>query len=71
MSERAGVMTEPIADELLTVEQVAALANLHPANVRAIAKDTSTPLREVRVGRYVRIPRSSYTAWVEWLLTVA
>ena len=60
--------TDTAPDELLTVEQVASLANLSPANVRAIAKDASTPMREVRVGRYVRIPRSSYAAWVEWLL---
>lgn len=54
-------------DQLLTVDEVAALSRIAPAQIRKFAKDESTPLREVRVGRYVRIPRSSYDAWVRWL----
>lgn len=54
-------------DELLTLDEVAALARVSKQAITAAMRDEATPLKEVRVGRYIRIPRSSYRAWIEWL----
>ena len=54
-------------DVLLTLDEVAALARITKPLVTKYLRDDACPLREVRVGRYIRVPRSSYAAWVEWL----
>ena len=60
--------TQP--DELLTLGEVAALARVTEARITSYMRDESCPLREVRLGRDIRIPRSSYDAWLR-LLAVA
>lgn len=53
--------------ELLTLAEVAALARVTPARITQYMRDVNCPLREVRLGRDIRIPRSSYDEWVRWL----
>ena len=54
-------------DELLTLDEVAALARITKPLVTSYLRDDACPLREVRVGRYIRVPRSSYDKWIAWL----
>lgn len=61
----ADAPTKP--DELLTLEEVATLARITKPRVTAYLRDQSCPLREVRLGRDIRIPRSSYDQWIDWL----
>ena len=61
--------TETKPDELLTLSEVAALTRLTEAAIRKYLRDDSCPLLEVRAGRYIRITRSSYDAWVKSLVT--
>lgn len=63
----AAMTTEAPADELLTLREVAALMRITEVQAKAIVRDTSNPLREVRVGRYIRVTRSSYDAFVKGL----
>lgn len=62
MTTPTTTQTEP--ETFLTIPQVAELLNLTEVRVRALVKDSSNPLVEARVGRYVRVPRSSYDAFV-------
>lgn len=62
-------MTEvPGPEELLPLSEVAALMRVTEAQVTRLIHAQANPLRAVRVGRYIRIPRSSYDAYVAWLL---
>ena len=54
-------------DPLLTLDEVASLARITKPLVTKYLRDESCPLREIRVGRYIRIPSSSYQAWIAWL----
>lgn len=54
-------------DELLTLEEVATLARITKPRVTAYLRDKSCPLREVRLGRDIRVLRSSYDKWIAWL----
>jgi predicted DNA-binding transcriptional regulator AlpA len=54
-------------DELLTLDEVAALARITKPLAMKYLNDKACPLRKVLVGRYIRVPRSSYDAWLAWL----
>jgi len=54
-------------DELLTLDEVAALTRVSKPRITSYMRDESCPLREVRLGRDIRIPRSSYDKWIAWL----
>lgn len=62
-------MSEPSRepDALLTIPEVSALLRVSPDKVRALIADNACPLRAVKLGRYVRVPRSSYDALMGWL----
>jgi predicted DNA-binding transcriptional regulator AlpA len=57
--------TQP--DQLLTVDEVAALARTSKPSIVKFAKDKACPLQIVKLGRYDRVPLSSYQAWLAWL----
>ena len=54
-------------EPLLTVDEVAALARTSKPNIVKFAHDDACPLQIVKLGRYDRVPLSSYRAWLEWL----
>ena len=62
-------MTTPVSemDVLLTLDEVAAALRATKPLVMKYLHDEACPLREVRLGRYIRIPRSSYDALLDWL----
>ena len=63
-------MTAPAFSEmdvLLTLDEVADALHITKPLVMKYLRDDACPLREIRLGRYIRVPRSSYDATLRWL----
>lgn len=48
-----------MTDKMLDVSTVARLLNLSPGTIRNLARDPMNPLRGVKIGRTIRIYKSS------------
>jgi predicted DNA-binding transcriptional regulator AlpA len=55
------------AEPLLTVDEVAALTRMTKPAIVKFAHDDACPLQIVKLGRFDRVPLSSYRAWLDWL----
>jgi len=55
------------AEPLLTVDEVAALTRMTKPAIVKFAKDKACPLQILKLGRFDRVPLSSYQAWLAWL----